>query len=67
MPRPWLHGHLHCASDYIARGQREDGSEWQCRVVANSLGYARKGEQDDFLPASTIDLSQVKMLTVPSP
>ena len=57
----WLHGHLHCASDYVAKGLRDDGSEWQCRVVANPLGYARKGEQDGFLPASTIDLSQVKM------
>ena len=57
----WLHGHLHCASDYVAKGLRDDGSDWQCRVVANPLGYARKGEQDGFLPASTIDLSQVKM------
>ena len=56
----WLHGHLHCASDYIARGRREDGSGWQCRVVANPLGYARKGEQLQFQPASTIDLRQVK-------
>ena len=57
----WLHGHLHCASDYVAKGMRGDGRDWQCRVVANPLGYARKGEQDGFLPASTIDLSQVKM------
>ena len=56
----WLHGHLHCASDYIARGQRADGSDWRCRVVANPLGYARKGEQQQFQPASVIDLSQVK-------
>ena len=56
----WLHGHLHCASDYIARGQRADGSDWRCRVVANPLGYARKGEQQQFRPASVIDLSQVK-------
>lgn len=35
----WLHGHLHCPSDYrIGR----------CRVVANPLGYAVKGEQDAF-------------------
>ncbi len=32
----WLHGHLHCPQDYVAGG---------CRVVANPLGYARKGEQ----------------------
>ena len=56
----WLHGHLHCASDYIDRGQRADGSDWRCRVVANPLGYARKGEQQQFQPASVIDLSQVK-------
>ena len=37
----WLHGHLHCASDYVKNG---------CRVVANPLGYARKGEQADFKP-----------------
>ena len=29
-------------------------------VVANPLGYARKGEQQQFQPASVIDLSQVK-------
>ena len=37
----WLHGHLHCAIDYVSRG---------CRVVANPLGYARKHEQEAFLP-----------------
>lgn len=37
----WLHGHLHCPSDYMKNG---------CRVVANPLGYARKGEQENFLP-----------------
>jgi hypothetical protein len=35
----WLHGHLHCQQDYMAEG---------CRVLANTLGYAAKGEQDDF-------------------
>ena len=35
----WLHGHLHCPNDYVKHG---------CRVVANPLGYARKGEQDAF-------------------
>ena len=63
----WLHGHLHCASDYLASGTRADGSAWQCRVVANPLGYARKGEQQDFLPASTVDLSQVKAQAATSP
>lgn len=37
----WLHGHLHCPSNYVKNG---------CRVVANPLGYARKGEQDGFKP-----------------
>ena len=35
----WLHGHLHCAHDYVHQG---------CRVVANPLGYARKNEQLGF-------------------
>ena len=35
----WLHGHLHCPVDYRKHG---------CRVLANPLGYARKGEQDAF-------------------
>lgn len=52
----WLHGHLHAPSDYCVRGQRVDGQPWQCRVVANPLGYARKGEQDYFQPRACIDL-----------
>ena len=50
----WLHGHLHAPSDYRAQGQRGDGSAWQCRVVANPLGYARKGEQATFRPCWTV-------------
>lgn len=46
----WLHGHLHAPSDYQAQGVHEDGRPWRCRVVANPLGYARKGEQEAFLP-----------------
>lgn len=46
----WLHGHLHAPSDYTASGLRDDGSAWRCRVVANPLGYARKGEQAAFQP-----------------
>ena len=46
----WLHGHLHAPSDYTVRGESGDGSPWQCRVVANPLGYARKGEQAAFRP-----------------
>ena len=37
----WLHGHLHCPQDYVSRG---------CRVVANPLGYAGKGEQKNYRP-----------------
>jgi Icc-related predicted phosphoesterase len=40
----WLHGHLHCAHDYVHMG---------CRVVANPLGYARKNEQLAFEPKKT--------------
>ncbi len=43
----WLHGHLHCPSDYVAQG---------CRVIANPLGYARKGEQAAFRPGHCIAL-----------
>ena len=43
----WLHGHLHCPADYVAHG---------CRVVANPLGYARKGEQAAFRPQDCISL-----------
>jgi hypothetical protein len=41
----WMHGHLHCPTDYVAHG---------CRVVANPLGYASKGEQATFNPAGCI-------------
>ena len=41
----WLHGHLHCALDYRVG---------RCRVVANPLGYAGKGEQAAFLPTLTL-------------
>ncbi len=43
----WLHGHLHAPSNYVKNG---------CRVVANPLGYARKGEQSAFQAAFFIDL-----------
>lgn len=41
----WLHGHLHCAHDYLSQG---------CRVVANPLGYARKNEQLAFDPQKIV-------------
>ncbi|MDE2414181.1 MAG: metallophosphoesterase [Comamonadaceae bacterium] len=46
----WLHGHLHAPSDYLASGRHAEGQPWRCRVVANPLGYARKGEQEAFRP-----------------
>jgi len=44
----WLHGHLHCAFDYVKDG---------CRVVANPLGYEDKGEQVDFQPHCLIEVA----------
>lgn len=44
----WLHGHLHCQHDYVAQG---------CRVVANTLGYAAKGEQEGFRDAFTVEVA----------
>ncbi|OBS31281.1 metallophosphoesterase [Tepidimonas fonticaldi] len=41
----WLHGHLHCPHDYRVG---------RCRVVANPLGYADKGEQGAFAPAAVV-------------
>jgi hypothetical protein len=43
----WLHGHLHCAHDYRFGA---------CRVVANPLGYASKGEQDRFRAQALFDV-----------
>ena len=43
----WLHGHLHAPSNYVLGG---------CRVRANPLGYARKGEQSAFEAALCIEL-----------
>lgn len=47
----WVHGHLHCRHDYRAEG---------CRVVANPLGYARKGEQEGFHPRLLLEVSARK-------
>ena len=43
----WLHGHLHCPIDYTHQG---------CRVVANPLGYAGKGEQANFVPLFVVEV-----------
>lgn len=44
----WMHGHLHCPQDYVKNG---------CRIVANPLGYAKKGEQQDFAPDRLWDVT----------
>jgi hypothetical protein len=43
----WLHGHLHCPSDYTIGG---------CRVVANPLGYLGTGEQAGFNPTLCLQI-----------
>jgi predicted phosphodiesterase len=43
----WVHGHLHAPSDYRHNG---------CRVIANPLGYLRKGEQAAFTPNMTVSV-----------
>jgi predicted phosphodiesterase len=43
----WLHGHLHAPSNYQHHG---------CQVLANPLGYARKGEQGHFDPMCCLEV-----------
>ena len=43
----WLHGHLHCPSDYTVG---------RCKVVANPRGYARKNEQTKFKDTLCVEL-----------
>ena len=45
----WMHGHLHCCNDYRVG---------RCRVVANPLGYERKGEHAQFRPGLLIELNR---------
>jgi hypothetical protein len=51
----WMHGHLHCANDYIVETET-DGRTRSCRVVANPLGYLSKGEQEAFRPELVIEV-----------
>lgn len=51
----WLHGHLHCANDYVVQGSTE-GRDFACRVVANPLGYASKNEQMSYRPDLVIEV-----------
>ncbi len=50
----WMHGHLHCPNDYTVKGEK-NGQPWACRVVANPLGYANKGEQTAFREGLVIE------------
>jgi predicted phosphodiesterase len=43
----WLHGHLHCPSDYRVG---------RCRVYANPLGYAAQNEQASFNPRGGVEI-----------
>jgi predicted phosphodiesterase len=51
----WMHGHLHCANDYVVSGV-EDGKPFFCRVVANPRGYPEKGEDRAFDDAFVIEI-----------
>jgi predicted phosphodiesterase len=51
----WLHGHLHCANDFVVSGV-EEGKPFSCRVVANPRGYPEKGEDRDFQEAFVLEL-----------
>ncbi|TFY98023.1 metallophosphoesterase [Ramlibacter rhizophilus] len=53
----WLHGHLHCQQDYVAGG---------CRVLANTLGYASKGEQEGFREQFVIEIKPRRARTRPA-
>ncbi|MFN3297364.1 metallophosphoesterase [Caldimonas sp.] len=59
--RLWMHGHLHCPVDYTVEGIHE-GRPWRCRVVANPLGYAHKGEQAGFKADWTVDVPAAAIL-----
>ncbi len=47
----WLHGHLHCPSDY-----RVDSPRGSTRVVCNPRGHAHKGEAAAFQPHCVIEV-----------
>lgn len=51
----WMHGHLHCLNDFVVQGT-SGGKDYSCRVVANPLGYASKGEQAAFRERLVIDV-----------
>jgi len=51
----WMHGHLHCPNDYVVSGEAE-GRPFSCRVVANTLGYRGKGEQEGFQEGFVVEV-----------
>lgn len=51
----WMHGHLHCANDFVASGMN-DGKPFSCRVVANPRGYPEKGEDKAFREEFVVEL-----------
>ena len=51
----WMHGHLHCPNDYVVSGEA-DGRPFSCRVVANTLGYRGKGEQEGFQEGFVVEV-----------
>lgn len=51
----WMHGHLHCANDYVVSGI-EDGKPFSCRIVANPRGYPEKAEDKAFDETFVIEL-----------
>lgn len=54
----WMHGHLHCPSDYT---HCQQGTRL-CRVVANPRGYASKGEQTRFQERFCVDVTAAALL-----
>ena len=51
----WMHGHLHCANDFVVAGEA-DGKSFSCRVVSNPRGYPEKGEDKAFREAFVVTL-----------
>lgn len=53
----WMHGHLHCANDFVTSGI-SDGKPFSCRVVANPRGYPEKGEDLAFREMFVVELPE---------
>ena len=57
----WLHGHLHCRSDYVT--EPRGGTARRCHVLANPRGYFSKGEQEGFVADCVVDLASAPLRT----